>query len=1004
QMAPRAAAGSEQAASNDLPPKAARGLPRSLAFLSQTVQHVVNNLWPILVLHAAVDLLLFLSYRVLHRILNQVAVTYMSMDPALIGNPWWVAASFDLNQFNTGYGRMMGGCFLVMLLYSLLLKCFANCATIMLCREGIEGMGLSWRPPIRRAIGAARQAAAAVRPLFGQVAQVELLVWVRLLPLLAFSLLLLPLPLTLPRIGNLLLATPVALLEGTPEDLAMKRAIRVVDGYRRPLLIAMAIPVALVRVLNGAKQGGLMMLPARYFKELPEIPIGAYILLVGATVILCRIRELLPYTVQLGRSQAAMARLGSFVIAAVIPLLVGQAVANDLLVACPMQLTTTVKTLSIASNKPVSQQENTGTNFISWLYTDVTGTTSCTNGTRTELDDGDSIEIPGTSVEIVRVLDELNVTSGSETGILHINDTSVVAVCNDGELYIMEVEDDGEVTGQVTINANTSCIGTNAVAMDSMLGASNPSPSVSKLWADSAGIPVAGFTIPAAAPATATGAAACTGQPDGYGTGLTADFYAWEYPSSSSVLSQFPLNFSGPADFTRCDCPNHETVNASWPGYPSLPPQGYINNYGVRMTGQFLVERPSSGVIGETPAIYPTASDYHLICLQHDDSAQMIVDGVSYYESESPVASIAGYKQYCEPIELAPGYHNLELRYGKSPLSTSSTFKFFVINAEQVNTVVLNGQSTYDIQWQGQGTCCTGPSGVACSFASAPLAAFTEITTIPGGDMVAVQASFSVGFTGPAGSYLGMFAQLNTSAVGGASVSAMTMSPATTIGNQQFFNLNFTSSINDPFTCLQTIFNMSGSFLAYDSSNQLCASQQFNTSSIYCSQPVCNMYATDMAFRGSEGLVTSRDSALIVLACTQEVTICEDCFSVSGPSSPSVAFFNQVDSSNSTYQLMVDWEPSYRGPITVGLQAARTSQQCSLDLAAPICEYDTVSDVGPLSFTVDSGVQVMASAFRILYACTGPQCSIAGGIVPTYDGTPAVGAMGSSSATLGLGR
>ncbi len=62
--------------------------------------------------------------------------------------------------------------------------------------------------------------------------------------------------------------------------------------------------------------------------------------------------------------------------------------ANDLLVACPMQLTTTVKTLSIASNKPVSQQENTGTNFISWLYTDVTGTTSCTNGTRTELDDG----------------------------------------------------------------------------------------------------------------------------------------------------------------------------------------------------------------------------------------------------------------------------------------------------------------------------------------------------------------------------------------------------------------------------------------------------------------------------------------------------------------------------------------------------------------------------------------------------------------------------------------
>lgn len=55
----------------------------------------------------------------------------------------------------------------------------------------------------------------------------------------------------------------------------------------------------------------------------------------------------------------------------------------------------------------------------------------------------------------------------------------------------------------------------------------------------------------------------------------------------------------------------------------------------------------------------------------------------------------------------------------------------------------------------------------------------------------------------------------------------------------------------------------------------------------------------------------------------QEVTICEDCFSVTGPRSPSLAFFNQVDGSNSTYQLMVGWEPTYRGGITIGLQSAR---------------------------------------------------------------------------------
>ncbi len=36
-----------------------------------------------------------------------------------------------------------------------------------------------------------------------------------------------------------------------------------------------------------------------------------------------------------------------------------------------------------------------------------------------------------------------------------------------------------------------------------------------------------------------------------------------------------------------------------------------------------------TGVLGETPQIFPAASDYHLVCLQHDDSAEMIIDGMS---------------------------------------------------------------------------------------------------------------------------------------------------------------------------------------------------------------------------------------------------------------------------------------------------------------------------------------------------------------------------------------
>lgn len=78
----------------------------------------------------------------------------------------------------------------------------------------------------------------------------------------------------------------------------------------------------------------------------------------------------------------------------------------------------------------------------------------------------------------------------------------------------------------------------------------------------------------------------------------------------------------------RCDCPNQKTVNGSWPGYPPLPQGEFIDAYGVRMVGQFLVTRPADGVIGETKDLFPAASDYHLVCLQHDDSAQMIIDGM----------------------------------------------------------------------------------------------------------------------------------------------------------------------------------------------------------------------------------------------------------------------------------------------------------------------------------------------------------------------------------------
>ena len=64
--------------------------------------------------------------------------------------------------------------------------------------------------------------------------------------------------------------------------------------------------------------------------------------------------------------------------------------------------------------------------------------------------------------------------------------------------------------------------------------------------------------------------------------------------------------------------------------------------------------------------------------------------GNSYYSSDSNTSTPAGFKQYCVPIPLAPGWHKVELRYTKSPLDRTSVFRFFVVDAEQVCTLLVD--------------------------------------------------------------------------------------------------------------------------------------------------------------------------------------------------------------------------------------------------------------------------------------------------------------------------
>ncbi len=58
---------------------------------------------------------------------------------------------------------------------------------------------------------------------------------------------------------------------------------------------------------------------------------------------------------------------------------------------------------------------------------------------------------------------------------------------------------------------------------------------------------------------------------------------------------------------------------------------------------------------------------------------------------------------------------------------------------------------------------------------------------------------------------------------------------------------------------------------------------------------------------------------LTLEAQLQSVAVCGDCFEVAGPSNASVALYDYGANSTSTFQLQLEWDPAYLGPLTVDL-------------------------------------------------------------------------------------
>ncbi|KAK9829926.1 hypothetical protein WJX72_008681 [[Myrmecia] bisecta] len=124
--------------------------------------------------------------------------------------------------------------------------------------------------------------------------------------------------------------------------------------------------------------------------------------------------------------------------------------------------------------------------------------------------------------------------------------------------------------------------------------------------------------------------------------------------------------------------------------------------------------------------------------------------------------------------------------------------------------------------------------------------------------------------------------------------------------------------------------------------------------------PQCYIYAVDMAYCGTEGLVTDRDHALFVLVCSEPVTgFCSpainNCIKVSGPSNATVEYVDVVDTTSDYYHTQISWDPSYLGPVTVSFSCAVTDAQGN-SLAEPIKD---------LQFSVVPIVAVRSSAYKI---------------------------------------
>ncbi|KAK9819189.1 hypothetical protein WJX74_000654 [Apatococcus lobatus] len=216
---------------------------------------------------------------------------------------------------------------------------------------------------------------------------------------------------------------------------------------------------------------------------------------------------------------------------------------------------------------------------------------------------------------------------------------------------------------------------------------------------------------------------------------------------------------------------------------------------------------------------------------------------------------------------------------------------------------------------------------------------------------------------------------LNATLIGaGSSAEAIISAAPAPVSQSTIYNVQGLVGLQDSLNCLATNIYLQTTLSVYtETTNLLCGSRSAASAVQLCSRPTCSFYPIDMAYTGS-GLTTIGTEALVLMACSNPVSICPTCLSLTGPTGGNVTILDYdgttVPSAN--FYLSLSWNGPYTGPVQLDIESNRLTPACSLGLAHSACGgYTSIGPVAPLNFTVGMRVPFRGSAFEVSRTCSG---------------------------------